>query len=1417
MATATSKKLPGIVFSINSDVEASNRDHFVRSTASKEALEARRQLSMMRDYSIVDSFGKFSASSQRSNRRVQDAYLDSLTGWAASTHDVTPWLRIDFGKPRIIRGLQTKSSADGHWVKKYTIKSSDDGENWIEDYTKGYGSGPSGVNSMSTVAVSYPLHGYSRSASTTEQSNYPRYAPEGAKIYGDQTDTYGWAAAVADTNQWYELDAGFSRETSGLSVYQLQQHNWWTQTFTVMYSDDKATWHDAYGGSFWDKNALCGNCDAFAGGKGYTYPNGDTTSNEESTSWQYAVKGKLMSTTAQRSGQSSQIDVVSFEKPITARYIRVYPQAYSGRPAGQFDYAHIFQASSNRESSFSYKAMSASYDSNQGWLAHSNNKANFPSVPTDEPGGSSWLVMDLGKARTIPGLRVRAVSNNEYMRTFKVKYNNEGTCRAHVPAHRRWSGSYTHDGNAYAYNSLLHSGDVWCGNGNNDWLALDLGTTTTIYGVATTSQSRQVNGWWVHQYTVDYWSNATDSWTGVTYPAQDKYGNNLNSQYFKNDYRYISNNYFASPVVGSAVRINVDGYHTRAFLQADVLLCEPTWNDVDSGAEFDITGVSNTVYKDLPFATPPTGRYIMIVNTDNSNNPGLRLDVLGSFAGTALTKASENVTADVINPAGLGSPCALTNGGETNPWWYTDLGIEKLVKDVSILYGNNEDIIRVYVGNTKPTGANPSGAILCKELTITNNERKHITCDAGARGRYLSIQVQHPSGESDPLELCDVKIGGTAIYDTNIVGNNVLADSKFETPITARFLHFDLLDKSSGYGWRVQPFEGRTYSTMGGEDWRHGSLSAGRGWYSDSSDVTVDQSTGPWYEIDYGTERAIHGIITRGASSYYTKTYRVKAGRVNATLRSEVAKSSFATSPTDRTTMSSFAASALRGYSRSASTTEQSNYPRYDPAGGKIYGDQTDTYGWAAAVADTNQWYELDAGFSRETSGLSVYQLQQHNWWTQTFTVMYSDDKATWHDAYGGSFWDKNALCGNCDAFAGGKGYTYPNGDTTSNEESTSWQYAVKGKLMSTTAQRSGQSSQIDVVSFEKPITARYIRVYPQAYSGRPAGQFDYAHIFQASSNRESSFSYKAMSASYDSNQGWLAHSNNKANFPSVPTDEPGGSSWLVMDLGKARTIPGLRVRAVSNNEYMRTFKVKYNNEGTCRAHVPAHRRWSGSYTHDGNAYAYNSLLHSGDVWCGNGNNDWLALDLGTTTTIYGVATTSQSRQVNGWWVHQYTVDYWSNATDSWTGVTYPAQDKYGNNLNSQYFKNDYRYISNNYFASPVADVLLCEPTWNDVDSGAEFDITGVSNTESKTVSFATPPTGRYIMIVNTDNSNNPGLRVEPISPHPQIAADSTELMHVAEASKASGIVQQIWIGCRLTHLVRKEARTSLYLGNLIG
>ena len=73
----------------------------------------------------------------------------------------------------------------------------------------------------------------------------------------------------------------------------------------------------------------------------------------------------------------------------------------------------------------------------------------------------------------------------------------------------------------------------------------------------------------------------------------------------------------------------------------------------------------------------------MILSTDNSNNPGLRVDVLGSFAGTALTKSSENVTADTVNPADMGAPCAVTNGGEQYPYWWTDLGIEKNVKQVN--------------------------------------------------------------------------------------------------------------------------------------------------------------------------------------------------------------------------------------------------------------------------------------------------------------------------------------------------------------------------------------------------------------------------------------------------------------------------------------------------------------------------------------------------------------------------------------------------------------------------------------------------------------------------------------------------------------------------------------------------------------
>jgi hypothetical protein len=171
---------------------------------------------------------------------------------------------------------------------------------------------------------------------------------------------------------------------------------------------------------------------------------------------------------------------------------------------------------------------------------------------------------------------------------------------------------------------------------------------------------------------------------------------------------------------------------------------------VDGGAEFDITGASNTVSKQITFATPPTSRYIMILSTDNSNNPGLRVDMVGPGGGA---DSAISPSSDVFSPAGIGDICT-TSITMTNPWWSIDFGSEKAISTVKITFGGaspGSTSLVFRVGNTAPTAYN-SNTHICATESFGQDEEKSVGCSG--LGRYLQINVDG----AGQLNLCSVQV-----------------------------------------------------------------------------------------------------------------------------------------------------------------------------------------------------------------------------------------------------------------------------------------------------------------------------------------------------------------------------------------------------------------------------------------------------------------------------------------------------------------------------------------------------------------------------------------------------------------------------------------------------------------------------------
>ncbi|KAL4222951.1 Mucin-5B [Mactra antiquata] len=81
---------------------------------------------------IVGNSQITASSHQDANYVPSQGRIYSSSGWAPSPDDKTPWVQVDFKRPKLISGIRTQAEKNGdRWITKYTISTSVDGKTFI--------------------------------------------------------------------------------------------------------------------------------------------------------------------------------------------------------------------------------------------------------------------------------------------------------------------------------------------------------------------------------------------------------------------------------------------------------------------------------------------------------------------------------------------------------------------------------------------------------------------------------------------------------------------------------------------------------------------------------------------------------------------------------------------------------------------------------------------------------------------------------------------------------------------------------------------------------------------------------------------------------------------------------------------------------------------------------------------------------------------------------------------------------------------------------------------------------------------------------------------------------------------------------------------------------------------------------------
>ena len=220
----------------------------------------------------------------------------------------------------------------------------------------------------------------------------------------------GWSAQNNTVGEWYQLDNGVVGKITGVAIKGRATAGQWVTGFKVKSKGATGTWTDVDGGKIYT-----GNTD-----------------------------------------MTTQVDV-TFDAPVDARYIRIYPQTWNGHMSLRADIVAgetrtnktptiIDVPYSGHTSSGNYggDAIGTSHgagrlDSNRAWSA-------------DTSVVGKWYQLDIGSATDISGVVIKGRPlHSQYVTSFKAQYKNSAGAWADVDGGYIFGGSQDKDSQANVF------------------------------------------------------------------------------------------------------------------------------------------------------------------------------------------------------------------------------------------------------------------------------------------------------------------------------------------------------------------------------------------------------------------------------------------------------------------------------------------------------------------------------------------------------------------------------------------------------------------------------------------------------------------------------------------------------------------------------------------------------------------------------------------------------------------------------------------------------------------------------------------------------------------------------------------------------------------------------------------------------
>lgn len=203
---------------------------------------------------------------------------------------------------------------------------------------------------------------------------------------GQLDSVQGWSAQNNTVGEWYQIDNGVVGKVTGVAIKGRKDHDQWVKTFKVKYKGADGIWKDV------------------DSGKVYT---GNTD-------------------------RDTQVDV-SFDTPVEARYIRIYPQTWNGHMSLRADIVagktrtnktptivDLPYSGHTSSGNWGGDAIGTSHgagrlDSTRAWSADANSVGK-------------WYQLDNGVDGEVNGVVIKGRPDgswtNQYVTSFKVKYKD---------------------------------------------------------------------------------------------------------------------------------------------------------------------------------------------------------------------------------------------------------------------------------------------------------------------------------------------------------------------------------------------------------------------------------------------------------------------------------------------------------------------------------------------------------------------------------------------------------------------------------------------------------------------------------------------------------------------------------------------------------------------------------------------------------------------------------------------------------------------------------------------------------------------------------------------------------------------------------------------------------------------------------